>query len=632
MRTVGWWMVGLACLLGSSPAAARVHSVHIAVTKCRESGVATEPAAWAIEPAPAAAATLALVRPLLSDPQGDIDEYLSGQALQSPTRKSTLACLQRLAAEVDREDRVIVYVATAAIRLEGRRWWLLTDDAVVVRADDSQARRTEGAISLSELGQTLRKLTASRVLVVLDLCSTDAPATHEELKAAFGDSPGRCVIAWSTGRKGYWEAGGRITCLAGWLADGLRGAADRDASGQVTQAELVEYLRARSARPPSGGDPGRLVVLGRDLAWEHALRSAPLGVAVERLATAIGELLQGKAPVRVVEPTLKNGKTVNAPYAKIIAQRVQAALAKRGIATTDDAADAAVVLHGRVEARGTPERLILQWEAMSGGKSLGMVRDTLLTTPGLANLTLPTARQVTSDGSLPGARGAEIEVIEEGPPPRHPHFAGYEGLPIALHFDASDHSGRNVREIRPVEVGGDCYLPVEQGLCLRIWVFRRSETPCAILVLVDGANVRSLAGLPEAARFGTPEEHLANLTYSILDEKRDYSFAEWTTLAARGKAGTATMRKLVVTSAPNALGYRQPGAELGEIRVLVYAARKSTAGERSAAEKWVGMGVGEGSTAPVAVADWRADTELPHARLVYKYRVPNAIPPSPKAR
>ena len=147
-----------------------------------------------------------------------------------------------------------------------------------------------------------------------------------------------------------------------------------------------------------------------------------------------------------------------------------------------------------------------------------------------------------------------------------------------------------------------------------------------MLVLIDGGNVLSTEGLSGDARFAASEEHLARLNYYILSERSEYTIAQWITLGAEGKAGPAAARRFVVAEGPDAVGYRQPGAELGEIRILLYAARSASAGERSALASGLGMAAGAATALPMTFASWRADPTLPHARLVYRYRLRENMP------
>jgi hypothetical protein len=428
-----------------------------------------------------------------------------------------------------------------------------------------------------------------------------------------------------------------VTRLAGKLLDALRGAADADADGRIGHTELIAYLETERQAGGAGEQPAQLAVLGRGLDWPHELRPAALEALAVRLAATSARSVQsaGRWPERtaVREPVTATGSAATTPHAKILTRRLAAALAERGLVLAGSATDAApITIAGRLEVRDRPDRLVVALEIQAGAQRLGTVRDTALATGDWADLVLPTAERVAGSSreaaSLGGLRAARVEGVEEEPSGRHPHFSGYAGLPVRLRFELTDAAGRNAVPIQAVEVGGDCYLPVEKGGCFRILAARQSPTPCAMLVLVDGGNVLSSVGVSEDARFAAPEEHLARLHYFILDEQREYAIGEWITLGAERKDGLVAARRLVVAEGPDAVGYRQPGAELGEIRILLYAARNSSAGERAALAEGLGMAAGAVSALPMTFVQWRADTSVPHARLVYRYRLAAGIPPA----
>jgi hypothetical protein len=375
-------------------------------------------------------------------------------------------------------------------------------------------------------------------------------------------------------------------------------------------------------------------MVGGDFTREYSLRAAHFDALAARLAAAIARTVpssaHSKERIAVLEPVGVNGLPWITPHAKIFARRLAAALREKGIsASSGDFAGAAVKVCGRLETHSKPDRLVVELEVRSGSNRLGTVRDTMLATGEVADLVLGTNQHVLAGSnhpaSLGGLRDARVEATEDSLA-RHPHFTDYDGLPVSLRFELCDAAGDNPEPIRPVEVGGECYLPVEKGKCLRIIATRRSSTPCAMLVLIDGGNVMSSADLPDDARFASPNEHLARLNYFILDERREYAVGEWITLGAERKDGSVAARRLMVADGPNAVGYRQPGAELGEIRILLYAARKPTEGERAAMPADLGMGAGAATTLPMSFVRWRADTSVSHARLVYRYRQAGDIP------
>jgi len=620
-------------------ASGRDYGLAIAVTQCRNLQSETQPVCWAAQPNQAATATLQLLRRLLARPRGERAQYATGQALELPTCKAIQKELQRLAREAAEGDRVVIYLATAAVRDTAGRACLLLDDTATEPGSTDGRRRAEAALPLSALAEHLGNIAGPQVLVFLDLCALDGPIGQAELQEAFGTFSERCaVLAWSGERKSYWEPGEKVTRLAGMLADGLRGAADADADGHLRHAELIAYLEEQSRRRDSAGRGPSLAVLNKQLAWEYPLQAAHFEAFGLRLAAAIAAMVEAKGLLRealvVEEPVGPGGSRWITPLAKILARQVAAALAKRGLnVLTEAKPDAVVVVSGRLEVRAQPDRLVAQLEVRSGEKLLGTVCDTMLATGDVADLVLPTARQVAASGRQParleGLRAASVEGIDQ-PPARHPHFTGYADLPVSLRFELTDTEGKNPVAIEAVERGGECYLPVVKGKCLRIWATRQSETPCALLVLVDGGNVMSRVGLPEEARFAAPEEHLARLHYFILEEKRPYTIEAWITLGAERKEGPVAARRLVVADGPDALGYRHPGAELGEVRILVYAARKDGPQRRAADVSGIGMGAGPDAKLPMSFVQWWADDSVPHARLVYQYRqaedIPRALP------
>ncbi|MBC8426387.1 hypothetical protein H8E07_19900 [bacterium] len=608
-------------------------------TQCRTSAGRDTPAAWAAEPAQAAAATLSLLRPVLGSSRGWHAQYASGQPLELPTGEAIRKSLQRLAGETAEGDRVIVYLATAVVRDAAGKAHLATDDAMIGPQRGTQGRPIENALPLSDLAESICKLSAAEVFVVLDLCAVDAPIGEAELPAVFGASAKRCVLAWSAGRQEYWEPEGRITRLAGRLVDALRGAADADADGRVGHAELIAYLETGNPGPNPVAASVHVTAVGKQLEWQHALRPAQLDALAVRLASVVTRTLesQGRGGDRlaVQEPVAATGGGLVTPHAKILARRLAASLAERGLRVECGPPDAApLTVSGRLELHAQPDRLVVDLELRSRDRRLVAIRDTALATGDWADLVLPTARFVStpsrSAASFDGLRSARVEGIDPPAPvaasARHPHFTAYDGLPASFRFELTDAAGEQATAIRPVEVGGDCYLPVEKGRCLRILAQRQSPAPCAMLVLIDGGNVLSSEGLSEDARFAAPEEHLARLHYFILDQSQEYAIGHWITLGEKRKAGPAVARRLVVADGPDAVGYRQPGAELGEIRILLYAARSASAGERSALAEGLGMAAGAASDLPMNFVRWRADDSAPHARLVYRYRQPDCIP------
>lgn len=635
--TLGGRLIG-ALLLGlAAQASARDYAVGVAVTQCRTTDGGRHVCSWAAEPAQAAAATLAMVTPTLAGTRGERSQYATGQPLELPTRAALDKAFRQLRDEAGAGDRVVLYLATALVRDRTGQPYLLTDDTVLGAKAPGDGRSVDNALSLDDLAAHIRRLTASRVLVLLDLCTLDSAVRSAELRAAFGESATRCVLAWSADRTTYWEPQGKLTRLAGQLLDALRGAADADADGRIRHAELIGYVGRESQAGGSGDPIANVAVLGSELDWEHELRPAHLDAIAVRLAAAVARTVQaqGRAGERIAvqEPVAATGSAPLTPHAKILARRLAAALADRGLKVAGPQPDvAAITVSGRLEVRDNPDRLVVALDVRAGTQRLGTVRDTALATGDWADLVLPTARLVSvhsrAAASLSGLRAARVEGVAEESPARHPHFTDYAGLPVRLRFELTDAAGENAAAIQPVEVGGDCYLPVQKGRCFRILAARQSATPCAMLVLIDGGNVMSTADLSEDARFAAPEEHLARLNYFILDEQREYAIADWITLGTERKQGPAAARRFVVADGPDAVGFRQPGAELGEVRILLYAARSTSAGERAAVSEGLGMAAGAAAKLPMSFVQWRADASVPHARLIYRYRQPEDIPPA----
>lgn len=163
---------------------------------------------------------------------------------EQATRAGIEAAARQLAADVKPEDTVVIYLAGHGVTANGEYHFLPWE----TRYTNFEALVSQ-ALSADALRQMLAQISARKVLVLLDTCSSgrfslvkgreiDDKASLDRLQRVTG----RAVIAAAADEKMALEGEERHGVFTYALLRALEGAADRDRDGLVSVSEVGQYI------------------------------------------------------------------------------------------------------------------------------------------------------------------------------------------------------------------------------------------------------------------------------------------------------------------------------------------------------------------------------------------------------
>ena len=176
--------------------------------------------------------------------------------VDAPSR-AILGAVERLVHEAEREDELLLYVASHG---------LVDGSGLYLAASDTRAGTVETAVPEDRLLTLASRTAASSTVLILDCCSDVSEDTAGVLGSADRERriPPKPRIALLRGSAPVDDVRARGFTVAGALVEGLRsGSADLDGDGAITVAELAGYVRQQGREVETAGDTGIVIAQGR---------------------------------------------------------------------------------------------------------------------------------------------------------------------------------------------------------------------------------------------------------------------------------------------------------------------------------------------------------------------------------
>ena len=184
----------------------------------------------------------------LKDPQkGNFDaDYVFILTDEEATRRDILINFNEIAKRAAPEDMVIFYFSGHGTRLSD------SETTYLIPYDHDLRDVSATCIDFDDLAERIRKMAASKVVVILDACHSGgvkpkgarAAATTGVVKRyleAFRESEGRALLLSSDQSEVSWETE-ESGIFTKFLLDGLNGRADANEDGIVTFTEAAHYV------------------------------------------------------------------------------------------------------------------------------------------------------------------------------------------------------------------------------------------------------------------------------------------------------------------------------------------------------------------------------------------------------
>ena len=172
--------------------------------------------------------------------------------VDAPSR-AILGAVERLVHEAEREDELLLYVASHG---------LVDGSGLYLAASDTRAGTVETAVPEDRLLTLASRTAASSTVLILDCCSDVSEDTAGVLGSADRERriPPKPRIALLRGSAPVDDVRARGFTVAGALVEGLRsGSADLDGDGAITVAELAGYVRQQGREVETAGDTGIVI-------------------------------------------------------------------------------------------------------------------------------------------------------------------------------------------------------------------------------------------------------------------------------------------------------------------------------------------------------------------------------------
>lgn len=435
------------------------------------------------------------------------------------------------------DEAMLLYFSGHGFRDDQNRLYLAAVDC-------DPADPKPGGIPIAELRQMLVNCAARSKLLVLDACHAGSAGSArpekavqaKELNEFFEQTEGLVTLASCTGEETsqLWPAK-KQSLFAYWLAQGLRGHADREPLGQITINELDDYVSQKvrwSARKLWSLEqtPTRLQGPGVSADTDFQLRPCDLKTLLDDLAEQMDVLIRlaGIEAVGIV-PEFVSGQSgnrlgreygllaTNCPvelanllsvtsegdYRVLSINAIRETLQEKGIAPRDvgTSRSRGLSVEGNSVGALVDGRVIgLQGEALAlQCNLLGTEDESLLGVAG------GTARLCGSELAMQGASGVVEPVVEPQATYRPdlmpaqidaatPHPAGDSAFPYGVRVMVRGSDGK-LAEREPIIQGNLGTVALQQDEVFELYVANRSGEPVFARVLVDGLNT-----LPEKSQ------------------------------------------------------------------------------------------------------------------------------------
>lgn len=171
---------------------------------------------------------------------------------QQATLTNIGGAFQRIAAEAEPEDVVLVFLAGHGIAIDGKFYFLVYDSTLT--ADGAQAT----GLTHDKLAEFISTLPTARVAVLIDSCfagafavpdaalrqSADVTSRDRAWMGQLGNATGRFILAGSQNQQEALDGVNGHGVFTGVVLEGIKGQADIDHDGEVDVSELSSYAKS----------------------------------------------------------------------------------------------------------------------------------------------------------------------------------------------------------------------------------------------------------------------------------------------------------------------------------------------------------------------------------------------------